>query len=97
MLTSKCISDTFFESAESVNTSGVHIVLSFNLKNATLYIFFFSFSYRNVNQKFFRPLNPLNKLAIPYFTYFILWRHNVYIVCSVLSWIVVSHKWFSAF
>ena len=72
MLTSKSISYTFFKSVEPVNASGVHILLSFNLTNGTQYIFLFSFSYRNVNQTFFRACNPLNKLAIPYFTYFIL-------------------------
>ena len=72
MLTSKSISYTLFKSVEPANASGVHILLSFNLTNGTLYIFFFSFSYRNVNQTFFSAFNPLNKLAIPYFAYFIL-------------------------
>ena len=72
MLTSKSISYTFSESVKLVNASGVHILLSFNLTNGTQYIFFFSFFYRKVNQTFFRALNPLHKLAIPYFTYLIL-------------------------
>ena len=58
MITSKCISDTFLESVEPVNTSGVNILLFFNLTNGTLYIFFFSFSDRNVNQTFFSSFKP---------------------------------------
>ena len=64
--------DTFLKSVEGVNTSGVIFCWILTAKMVPCNIFFFRLANVNLNHNFARVLTPLNQVAIPYFTDFIL-------------------------
>ena len=68
---STVFSETFLKAVEPANMSDKDFSLVFNLKKR-LFPFVFWLTYGIVNHSFVRALKPLDKLAVSYFTYFIL-------------------------
>ena len=66
-------------------------------KNVSALLFFFWLAYRKINNNFLRVSEFLIELTTLYLTCYRLWKHQVYIVGCILSWIIVARNCLFAF